>query len=163
MGFAESPMKWTCYLKATVLLPSAFCLFLALRVSANPAVRVAVPPPDHSWQSLSVGSPERLREQAVESGRSGDYQSAIEILERLCERAPDNAGAFHDLLIILGWAERDQEALHLADRLEAESAPVEVLETLAKSSRNTGDFEQSVRWYELAISRSPARAGAIWP
>ena len=150
-------MKWTCHLKATVLLPSAFCLFLALRVSANTAERDVVPPPDRSRQSLSLGSPERLREQAVERGRSGDYQSAIDTLAGLCERDPDNAGAFHDLLIILGWAERDQEALHLADRLAPETAPVEVLETLAKSSRNIGDFEQSVRWYERAISRSPAR------
>ena len=150
-------MKWTCHLQATVLLPSAFCLFLALRVSANPAERVAVFLPDHSRQSLSVESPELLREQAVERGRSGDYQSAIEILAGLYERDPDDAGALHDLLIILGWAERDQEALHLADRLAPETAPMEVLETLAKSPRNTGDFEQSVRWYELAISRSPAR------
>ena len=133
MEFAESPMKWTCHLKATVLLPSAFCLFLALRVSANSAELGAVLSPDPSRQSVSVGSPERLREQAVESGRSGDYQSAIEILERLCERDPDNTGAFHDLLIILGWAERDQEALHLADQLESETAPVEIFETLAKS------------------------------
>ena len=150
-------MKWTCHLRVTVLLPSAFCLFLALRVSANPAERAAVLSPDPSRPSVSVGSPEQLREQAVESGRSGDYQSAIEILERLCERDPDDAGAFHDLLIILGWAERDQELLHLADRLEPATAPVEVLETLAKSSRNIGQFEQSVRWYDLAISRSPAR------
>jgi len=71
-------MKWTCHVKATVLLPSVFCLFLALCVSANPAERVAVLLPDQSRQSLSLGSPERLREQAVERGRSGDYQSAID-------------------------------------------------------------------------------------
>ncbi len=164
MEFAASLMKWTCHLKATVLLPSACCLFLALRVSANAAERAVVPPPVHSRQSLSLGSPERLRAQAVERGRSGDYQSAIEILAGLYERDPDDAGAFHDLLIILGWAERDQEALHLADRLAPETAPVEVFESLAKSSRNIGDFEQSVPWYERAIARSPtsgkpARAG----
>ena len=126
-------------------MPTAIFLLLSNSVGANPA-------------DVAAGSsPERLREQAVQIGRSGDYESAIEILRRLLERDSGDAGALHDLLIILGWNERDREVLFLADRLEAESAPVDVLETLAKSSRNVGEFEQSVRWYELAISRSPSR------
>ena len=130
------------YLKATTLLISAFFILLSNNVTANPAVGA---------------SPDQLREQSVQIGRSGDYDSAIAILERLLERDSGNAGALHDLLIILGWSERDREVLGLADRLEPRTAPVDVLETVAKSARNIGDFEQSVRWYELAISSSPAR------
>jgi biofilm PGA synthesis protein PgaA len=94
---------------------------------------------------------------AVQRARQGDYHSAIATLERLSADEPSNVGAFHDLVIILGWAERDQEILSLADRIDTEKAPVEVLETVAKASRNLREFERSVRWYEHAISNSPAR------
>ena len=139
------------------MLPSAICLLLAPGVIANAAEGVALPTPGGSRQSLAVGSPEGLRQQAVQSGRTGDYRSAIDRLERLLERDPGNAAVFHDLLIILGWAERDRQVLDLADRVDVGTAPLEVLETIAKASRNSGDFEQALRWYALAISRSPAR------
>lgn len=153
----ESSTQLVQYLRAMVLLPSVFCILLAPRVSANPAAGAVVLPLDDYRQSASAESPERLRELAVQRGRLGDYQSAIDILKRMLERDPDNTGALHDLMIILGWAERDQEVLTLADRLDTKNAPVDVLETLAKASRNSGKFEQSVSWYERAISRSPAR------
>jgi biofilm PGA synthesis protein PgaA len=150
-------MKLTCYLKTTASLTLAFFLLLTPFVNASSLEDDAVLPRDHSRQSVFVEPADQLREQAVQSGRSGDYESAITILEQLLLRDADDVGALHDLLIILGWNEQDQQALQLAERLDSRSAPLDVLETLAKSSRNVGDFEQSARWYELAISRSPSR------
>ena len=149
------PMKLTAFLKAVVLLPSVCCLFLVPRVSANAAVGTAVREQDRAQQSVSAASAEELRSQAVQSARSGDYVVAIDILECLLERDPGDADVFHDLLIVLGWAERDSQVVQLADRLDAETAPAEVLETLAKALRNIGDFEQAIGWYELTISRAP--------
>ena len=137
-----SPAQWIAFLKAMIFLPLAFCIFFAPRVSAD---------------SVSVESIEQLRERAVQSGRAGDYQAAIDGLELLLEIDPDNAGALHDLVIILGWAERDEDVLALAERLHPDATPVYALEILAKAARNSGDFEQSARWYERAISQSPAR------
>ena len=148
-------MRLTAFLKATVLLPSVCCVFLGPRVNANAADGTAVRAQDRVEYSASAEARDLLRNRAVLSARSGDYQSAIDTLGSLLESDPGNAGAFHDLLIVLGWAERDSRVMQLAERLEAETAPVEVLETLAKSSRNIGDFEQSIRWYELTISRAP--------
>lgn len=144
-------MKSTAFLKTMVLMPLAICLFVVPGVSANAADGAQ----DRAQHSVSATSFEELRTQAVQSARSGDYSLAIDILERLLARNPGNIDAFHDLLIILGWAERDSQLMQLADRLDAETAPVEVLEALAKSSRNIGDFDQSIRWYEHAISRVP--------
>ena len=149
------PMRLTAFLKATILLPSVCCVFLGPGVNANAADDTAVNAQDRVEYSASAEAPELLLNRAVLSARSGDYQSAIDTLGSLLESDPGNAGAFHDLLIVLGWAERDSRVMQLAERLEAETAPVEVLETLAKSSRNIGDFEQSIRWYELTISRAP--------
>lgn len=151
-----SPMNLTYYLRTTALLPPAFFLLLAPCVSANDADSVAVPVRDLDQQSVLVDSPERLRKQAVQSARSGDYASAVTTLEQLLVSDANNVGVLHDLLIILGWNQQDRKVLRLAERLNPETAPVDVLETLAKSSRNIADFEQSVRWYELAISRSPS-------
>ena len=144
-------MKSTAFLKTMVLMPLVICLFVVPGVSANAADGAQ----DRAQHSVSASSFEELRTQAVQSARSGDYSLAIDILERLLARNPGNIDAFHDLLIILGWAERDSQLMQLADRLDAETAPVEVLEALAKSSRNIGDFDQSIRWYERAISRVP--------
>ncbi len=148
-------MKLIAFLKAAVFLPSVLCMLLALGVSANPVDGATVSPQDRTQNARPAESHEQLRSQAVQSARSGDYAVAIDILERLRERDPGNADAFHDLLIVLGWAERDAQAVQLAERLDAETAPVEVVETLAKSLRNIGDFEQAIGWYELAISRAP--------
>lgn len=151
-------MKLTCYLKTVVLLPSALCLLMASRVSAQPDPDTAL-----SAQRSSVmmdTSPLQQREHAVKLARAGAYEPAIALLEHLLASDPDNAAAYYDLLVILGWAEQDQRALQLADRLDSVTAPVQVLESLGKSSRNIGDFAQSLRWYEQAIFRSPGRLEA---
>ena len=148
-------MKLIAFLKAAVFLPSVLCMLPALGVSANSVDGATVLPQDRTQNARPAESHEQLRSQAVQSARSGDYAVAIDILERLLERDPGNTDAFHDLLIVLGWAERDSKLMQLAERLDAETAPVEVVETLAKSLRNIGDFEQAIGWYELAISRAP--------
>ncbi|MFQ5982849.1 MAG: poly-beta-1,6 N-acetyl-D-glucosamine export porin PgaA, partial [Woeseiaceae bacterium] len=156
-GNLSSTLMHCFYLNATALVPSAFLLLMANFATANPSELGADSSSDVNQQSVIVEPPEQIRERAVQIARSGNYESAIETLTHLLESNADDAYALHDLLIILGWNEQDQEVLNLADRLNPETAPVDVLETLAKASRNVGDFEQSVRWYELAISRSPAR------
>ena len=152
-----SPAQWITFLKAIIFLPLACCIFFAPCVSAESGDGAAVLPPDQPQQTIFVESIEQLRQRAVQSGRAGDYQAAIDSLELLLEIDPDNAGALHDLVIILGWTERDAGVLALAERLHPDNTPVYVLETLAKAARNNGDFEQSARWYERALSHSPAR------
>lgn len=149
-------MKLTCYLKAAVLLPTAICLLTAPLASAELEQSTKLSP-HHSPVSMLDASSLQRREQAVELARSGAYQPAIVLLERLLASDPENAVVYHDLLMVLGWAEQDQKALQLADRLDPVAAPVEVLESLGKSSRNIGEFATSIRWYTQAISRSPDR------
>ena len=83
-------MKLTCYLKTTASLSSAFFLLLTPCVNASPLEDDAVPPPDHGRQSALIESADQLRERAVQSGRSGDYESAITILEQLLMRDADD-------------------------------------------------------------------------
>lgn len=158
---AVSSAQLIYYFRTMVLLPAAFCIFLVPRVGAESGDDATVRPPDHPQQTVSVESIEQLRELAVQSGREGDYQAAIDSLELLLEIDPDHAGALHDLVIVLGWAERDADVLALAERLHPDATPVYVLETLAKAARNSGDFEQSAHWYEHALSHSPARLESL--
>lgn len=149
--------KLTNRCKITVPLQLAVCLFAGAQANANPADTATVPATEVAQLPASPETPEQIRSRAVERGRSGDYQSAIDILEDLLASHPQEVGAMHDLLLILGWAERDQDALALAARLNPETAPVTVLEAVAKSARNVRQYDQSVRWYQLAINRSPDR------
>jgi biofilm PGA synthesis protein PgaA len=102
-------------------------------------------------------TPEELRNGAVERARSGDYSTAINILDGLFAAQPDNVGILHDLVIIQGWAEQDGAVLALADKVDPAGAPASVLETIAKAARNSRKFELSVHWYQLAISNYPER------
>jgi len=149
------------YLQLKICLIATFSLALGIamvpRASANDADGNKVPAAERIQRPISAEMAAEMQNEAVEMARSGEYQPAIDILERLLQSDYSNSRVSNDLLIIFGWAERDLEALQLAEGLDLASAPVGVLETLAKSARNVREFEQSVHWYEQAISVSPNR------
>lgn len=149
-------MKLTRYSKSAVLLPPVFCLFLVFGVHADTG-QGGVSSQDRSPQVAAGVEPGPLRDQAVIYARAGDYPLAIKLLERLLALDVGNTDAYHDLIIVLGWAEQDQQALQLARDLDPGKVPVDVLESLAKSARNVADFAQSTRWYKRALTQSPAR------
>lgn len=149
-------MKLTRNLKTRVLLPTVLCLLSLPQVSAEPHSGTTMLQ-QHSSPTTSDTGPRQRREAAVTLARGGEYIVAINLLEQLLRENPGSKGVYHDLLVILGWAEQDQKALLLAGDLDSAIAPVEVLESLGKSSRNIGDFAQSLRWYKQAIARSPDR------
>ncbi len=153
-------MKVTRSLQLAALLPLTPCILLAVHISA--AAGQDASPMLGNVDSREAGySPDQLRNQAVQRARSGDYEPAIKSLERILASDPGDVAAYHDLLIILGWAEQDQKALQLAERLDSASATVGVINALGKSARNVGDFEQSVHWYTLAVARAPADLESI--
>jgi len=136
-----------------VLLPLALSVFLALPINADAEAAASSISAVSPAETVSDVSLARLRHDAVQNARLGQYQSAIDTLSALSERYPNDAETLHDLLIVLGWAERDQEALDSAERLTIDRAPSTVLNSLGKSARNVRDFEKAVQWYELAVSR----------
>jgi len=149
------------YLQLNICLKATYLLVLGMAMTpcanAKDVDDDNVPGEERVQQPISADMAAQMQREAVEMARSGEYQPAIDIFERLLRSDYGNSRVSNDLLIILGWAERDLEALQLAEGLDLTSAPIGVLEALAKSARNVREFEQSVHWYEQAISVSPNR------
>lgn len=98
---------------------------------------------------------------ALERARGGAFAEAAGLLEALVAHHPGNTRYLHDLIVVLGWAGRDADALAQLPRLDRASAPSYVLEALGKSARNTRRFDLAVELYEDAVRRDPRRIEAL--
>jgi len=92
---------------------------------------------------------------ALEMARTGHHEEALPILRRLYEAHPEQRNYLHDYVVVLGWAEHDNEVLALQPRINFEQAPVFVIDTFGKSARNVRDFPLAVHYYRLAVERDP--------
>ncbi|MCC6303501.1 MAG: poly-beta-1,6 N-acetyl-D-glucosamine export porin PgaA [Gammaproteobacteria bacterium] len=114
-----------------------------------------------AWHTpASAAAPEQEYRQALQSARSGDHARALETLSALVERYPDNRQYLYDYVAVLGWAERDREALDRATALDLAAAPAYVLEALGKSARNQQEYPLAVRIYRTALERDPEDGAA---
>ena len=106
---------------------------------------------------LAAPSDAGLHHEALMQARAGQHEDALGILASLVKRHPGEAPYLYDYVTVLGWAERDAEALSHLDAIDLETAPVYVLEALAKSARNLKRFPLSIRIYRAAAHRFPER------
>lgn len=99
-------------------------------------------------------------QQALEQARAGRHAPALATLRALMAAHPRHRQYLYDTIVVLGWAERDEEALAFLPRLDPRRDPAYVLESLAKSARNLGRFEQAASLYRGVLQRFPARRPA---
>lgn len=109
---------------------------------------------------LAAPSPQQQYEQALQMARDGDLAPAIDLLAGLAARFPDNRRYLHDYVVVLGWAERDEQVLDQVPRLEFDRAPAYVLEGIGKAARNLGRYALAIDAYRAALERDPGRAPA---
>ena len=64
-----------------------------------------VPAPGHS------AAPVRTREEAVQKARAGDYAAALPVLRRLAQEQPGDLGIQADLIAVLKWASKPEDAV----------------------------------------------------
>ncbi len=77
------------------------------------------------------------------------------MFDALRQTQPGDAAIAFDALAVLGWAERDGEAVALAERTPLDQAPAYVLEAVAKAYRNQQRFAPAVTIYRGALERFP--------
>ena len=101
-----------------------------------------------------AAQPDRHR-QAVELARNGDFDSALALLAELRSGAPGELALLYDETVILNWAGFDERALANAESIDIGTAPDYVLETVGKAARNTGRYDDAIRWYGELLRRAP--------
>ena len=97
------------------------------------------------------------RQEAVEQARRGEINESLSTLELLSLSCPEDLAILRDLIIILGWAKRDAEAVIQARPLmeQVDQEPAWLLRSLAGSCRNIGDYEQAIALYRELDRRHP--------
>ncbi|QPK62837.1 poly-beta-1,6 N-acetyl-D-glucosamine export porin PgaA [Methylomonas sp. LL1] len=100
---------------------------------------------------------EESYQQALEQARSGQTKPALEQLKRLANAYPHQTKYLYDYLQVLLWAERDDEVLREAERVDLTLAPAYVLETVAKAARNKGQLARAAGLYQQAALQTPDR------
>jgi biofilm PGA synthesis protein PgaA len=102
---------------------------------------------------------------AIELARAGSLDESLQLIDELRTADPTNLQLRYDQIAVLGWAERDKEAIAVAIGIDAENAPAYVRRAVAKSFRNVGDFEASATWYSLLLAQNEsdveARIGLV--
>jgi biofilm PGA synthesis protein PgaA len=101
------------------------------------------------------------REAAIESARSGEYESALEVLELLSTTYPDDASLLHDRITVLAWSEDDTAVVALAERLTPREVPRYVQLAVAKSARNLQRYDLAERWYDATLEADATDIDAL--
>jgi biofilm PGA synthesis protein PgaA len=125
-----------------VQLRALWCMgWLWLGLGLVPVTAVAAPADEHLA--------------AIELARGGDFPAALQRLEELRQRQPENRALAFDQLVVYAWAERDAEVVDLAQRTPLDQAPGYVLVAAAKAYRNQKFFPEAAALYRRALERSP--------
>lgn len=96
-----------------------------------------------------------MHDRAVELARAGKHDEALTMLYELREQYPDDLSVLDDLIVVLGWASRDEQAVYEALPFGVEHLPKYVGMTVAKSARNLKMFDTAGDWYEYLMVNNP--------
>lgn len=109
--------------------------------------------------SIALGrtNDDQLYQDALAKARAGQLEPALQELQTLVEKQPERKRYLFDYVQILSWADRNDEVMRQAAKIQTETAPVYVLEAIAKAARSLGDYPKAETLYRLAISQSPKR------
>jgi hypothetical protein len=102
---------------------------------------------------------ERLRSQAVQAAREGDFKNALRLIQAAIELKEKSPGVHFDHMVILSWADRFKEAVEKYEQNPvAQRAPDYVRLEIARCYRLTNDFEKAIALYETLLQkRKPSR------
>lgn len=95
---------------------------------------------------------------AIDDARADRLQTALITLESLVKHHPARQDMLGDYVVILGWADRHNEALQFLDGIDRPNAPSYVLEGLATSARRLQRYDLAEALYQESIAHSPERA-----
>ncbi len=101
--------------------------------------------------------PEENYPQALEQAQRGEFDLALPRLAELVRRHPENTRFLYDYATVLGWANQDEQALALLPTIERKTAPVYVLESLARSARNLKRSDIAIGLFRDALRQDPSR------
>jgi len=99
--------------------------------------------------------PQAEYDKVIRSARDGQAVAAAETLQNWQRSDPDNIRIVHDLVVVLGWAGKYDEALGYRDRLLNAQTPAYVLKSLGNAALAREQWDVAIQAYELVLKKSP--------
>ena len=86
---------------------------------------------------------------AIEAARAGDTANALPVIEQRYRENPSNLDIAYDYAVVLGWANRPQDAVTIYEMLPMAQAPAPayVLTAVARDYRDVGQFDKALVLY----------------
>ncbi len=107
------------------------------------------------WASQSHSYDEWYR-QAIIDGKEKRFTESLSILSALHLADPKNIRVLADYITVLTWAQLPQSALKFGEKLDVSSAPIYVLNNLARTARDTAQYALALHYYDALIMRQPS-------
>ncbi|MES2547550.1 MAG: tetratricopeptide repeat protein, partial [Pseudomonadota bacterium] len=98
----------------------------------------------------------------MQQAREGKFDQSLPQLAALVAESPKDIGIVADYIVALTWANKNKQALEIAQTIELQTAPIYCVNALAKAARNDGDFKQALNLYEQLISRQPGNLDPVF-
>lgn len=97
---------------------------------------------------------------ALDLSKAEKYEKAIPLLQELRYETPGSIAYLSDYIQVLSLAGKDREVIGLADDVPINYVRAYVLEAVARSARNLGEYQQSKLFYQALVRRFPERVDA---
>jgi len=97
--------------------------------------------------------------QAVRMARRGQVRDGLHVLRLLHAANPEDQRMLGDYVAVLGWVERDEEVVELAGKVDLDTASDYAVETIGRSLRNLGRYDEAAEVFRSASSRFPEHTG----
>ncbi len=110
-----------------------------------------------SLRLTPAADPDPERDRAVRLARAGRYEEALGVFWRLHREDPGDIPLKADLVAVLSWAGRDEQALEVGEDLPFGELDPFVSEAVARSARNVGSPSLAVRLYRAVVDRDEDR------
>jgi biofilm PGA synthesis protein PgaA len=104
--------------------------------------------------SLSTSMSER-RQLALVAAREGHFDDSFSTFRGLIKDFPEDVGIKADYIVVLTWAQKNQEALDFAKSIDINAAPTYCINALARAARDSGNYAQALTLYEQVKLREP--------
>ncbi|HUC67350.1 MAG TPA: poly-beta-1,6 N-acetyl-D-glucosamine export porin PgaA [Stellaceae bacterium] len=134
-------------------------------VSLMGEARAAAEPTEKDGPSRPLPPSGGTRDAAIALARRGKTAEALSILERLARQTPNDAALAGDLVVVLTWAGRDQEAIRRFRALPRKARADYVVLAVAQAQRFEHHYASALSLYRDGIIRFPGdprfRAGEI--
>ena len=105
--------------------------------------------------ALSPSDAENHYQSALKLAHEGKPLQALPMLEQLMKSFPQNQRYLYDFLLVSLWAGKPQQVLRYRQRLNFQTSPDYVLETLGQAARDQKKFRLAEKAYRQLIHRHP--------